>query len=102
MFHKIIHSLGSDKLTEIIETYCDRENTPATFLVKHGILMWYNKNLQINDIKSRIENPDFSKTAKRIVEHMVVDHCRLHQIDYGDRQTIENSLNIPRKYLFKN
>ena len=100
-FHKVIHSLGSDKLTEIIKKYCDRENTPATFLVKHGILMWYNKSLEINDIKSRIEKPDFSKTAKRVAEHMVVDHCRFHQIDYRDRQKIENSLKIPKKYLFK-
>ena len=101
VFHKVIHSLGSDKLTEIIEKHCDREDTPATFLVKHGILMWYNKSLQINDIKSRIEKPDFSKTAERIVEHMVVDHCRFHQIRFQDRQKIENSLKIPRKFLFK-
>jgi hypothetical protein len=49
---KIIRSLGSDKLirssdgkiTMISDEVCDKINTPASFLVKHGILMWYKKN----------------------------------------------------------
>ncbi|MBI5674528.1 MAG: TIR domain-containing protein [Nitrospirae bacterium] len=44
---KIVKSLGSNKLTVIIEKVCNKENTPASFLLKHGMLMWYNKNLQI-------------------------------------------------------
>ena len=39
---KIVHSLGSDKLTEIVNNVCDEVNTPASFLIKHGILMGYN------------------------------------------------------------
>ena len=99
---KIIHSLGSDKLTEIIDTCCDRENSPATFLVEHGILMWYRKNLRIDEIKNRVDKVDFSKTAKKLIKHMVVDHCRFHQITYKDRQKIENKLGIASKFLYKN
>lgn len=45
--YKIVHSLGSDKLTGIVNKVCDDVNTPASFMIKHGILMGYNKNIQI-------------------------------------------------------
>ena len=96
---KIIHSLGSDKLIEIIETVCDRKHTPAAFLVKHGILMWYSKNLQIDDVTDRIKSDDFSKIAENILRHRIVDHYRIHSIGYRERQQIEHALNIPSKKL---
>ena len=50
IINKIVHSLGSDKLNESMKKVCDKSDTPASFLVKHGILMWYTKNLQIEGI----------------------------------------------------
>jgi len=97
--HKIVHSLGSDKLIEIIKRICDEINTPAAFLVEHGILMWYKKNLRINDITGRINEKDFSEIAKRVLKLMIVNHCSLHPIHYKDRQRIENKLGIPAKKL---
>ena len=99
---KIIHSLGSDKLTKIIETVCNRENTPAAFLVKHGILMWYKKNLQLDDITSTIKSNDFSEIARNIINHRIVDHCRIHSVSYQEKQKIEQRLNIPRQKLLTN
>jgi len=87
--------LGSDKLTDVIEKVCDKENTPASFLVKHGILMWYNKNLQINNIVEVIDKEDFSETAKKILKFMIVNHCAMHSVEFKDKQKIENKLNIP-------
>lgn len=95
IINKIIHSLGSDKLTTIIETVCDREGTPAAFLVKHGIFMWYNKNLQIDYIAGRIKSDDFSKVTKAILMHRIADHCRTHLVNYKERQKIEDKLGIP-------
>jgi len=74
-------------------------NTPASFLVKHGILMWYKKNLQINEFAKRINEKDFSEIAKRVIKLMVVNHCSLHSIDYKDRQRIKNILGISEKNL---
>jgi len=99
IIHKIVYSLGSDKLTEIVKAVCDELNTPASFLVKHGILMWYNKNLRINELAKRINEKDFSEIAKRIIKLMVVNHCSLHSINYKDRQRIENKLGIPARKL---
>jgi hypothetical protein len=93
----IVRSLGSDKLTEISNKVCDEVNTPASFLVKHGILMWYAKNLQIDEIAKKIKEPEFSKLAERAMKLAVTNHCRLHQIDYRDKQRIERKLRIPTK-----
>jgi hypothetical protein len=99
--NKIIHSLGSDKLKQIVEAVCDKEQTPATFLVKQGIFMWYNKNLQLESIANTTTKDGFSKTAKQIMNHMVVKHCSLHRIGYKEIQKIENKLGIPARVILK-
>jgi hypothetical protein len=99
LINKIIHSLGSDKLIEIVEKVCNEMNTPASFMIKHGILMWYNKNIKIDEIAERIRLKDFSQIAKRVMELMVVNHCSLHLINYKDIQKIENKFGIPAKKL---
>jgi histidyl-tRNA synthetase len=96
---KIVHSLGSDKLTEIVKKVCDEMNAPASFIIKHGILMWYNKNLKIDEIVQRIEEKDFSQIAERVVKLMVVNYFSLHLTSYRGRQKIENKLGIPAKKL---
>lgn len=96
---KIIRSLGSDKLTEIVNKACNEVNTPASFIVKHGILMWYNKNLQIDEITKKIKDKECSTIAERVMKLMVVNHCTLHSITYKDRQRIESKLGIPAKKL---
>lgn len=95
----IIHSLGSDKLQKIINTTCDKMHTPAALLVKHGTLMWYCKNLQIDNIVKEIADIEFSETAKKVMEHLIVSHSSMHRIDFKDKQKIENKLKISSKKL---
>jgi hypothetical protein len=99
IIEKVVHSLGSDKLIAIINKICDRINTPASFLIKHGVLMWYTKNLKIDEITDGINAKEFSNIAKSVMKLMVVNHCSLHQIKYKDRQRIENKLGISGKKL---
>jgi hypothetical protein len=99
VIYKIVHSLGSDKLIDIVNKVCNDVNTPASFLVKHGILMGYNENLQINELTKRIGEKDFSDVAKRTIKFMVVNHCSLHRINYRDRQRIVAQLGIPTARL---
>jgi hypothetical protein len=96
---KIINSLGSNKLTKIIETICDKENTPAHFLVKHGISMWYDKNLQTDKIIKRISQDDFSKTAKSAMELMIINHCSMHPIGFDEKQKIAEKVGITLQKL---
>lgn len=98
---KIIHSLGSSKLTSIIQNVCDKEDTPATFIIKHGIYMWYSKTLQIDEIYDYIEADGFSKTAKRIMEHRIVNHCQNHSMGFKEHQKIEHRSKIPTRVLLK-
>ncbi|CAG1004786.1 hypothetical protein METP2_03591 [Methanosarcinales archaeon] len=97
--YKIVQSLGSDKLIEISNKVCDEVNTPASFIIKHGILMGYNKNVQIKEIKKGISKQDFSEIAKKAIKLMVVNHCYLHPIKYRERQRIEMELKFPEKKL---
>jgi hypothetical protein len=97
--NKIVHSLGSDKLQNIINKICDGNKTPATVIIKHGILMNHSKNLQIDAIANEMDNKEFSETAKRAIRRLIVDHCLLHKIEYKDKQKIENKLKIPARRL---
>ena len=96
---KIIKSLGSDKLSKIICEVCDRLNTPISQLVKHGVLMWNNKNLQIDEIANQLSKKEFSGIAKKIMKTLIVDHASMHEIDYKDRQRLEAKLKLPSKRL---
>ncbi|MFN8347413.1 MAG: ATP-binding protein [Spirosomataceae bacterium] len=98
---KIIHSLGSNKLTNIVEKVCNAENTPASFIIKHGIFMWYNKNLQIDEIYDRIESDGFSKTTKKIMEYRIVNHCQTHTFKHKEYQKIVDRTKLPSKALLK-
>ena len=99
IINKTVHSLGSDKLTETIEKFYHGDQTPAAYLVKCGSLMWYSKYLQIDNMKNRLREADFSITAENILNHMIVNHCRFHQIDYKERQRIESLLGISKEKL---
>ena len=99
VINKIVHSLGSDKLTEIVNKVCDERNTPSSFIIKHGILMWYNKHLKTDEIVQRVGEKDFSQIADRVTKLMIANHCALHQISYQDRQKIVRELGIPTEKL---
>ena len=60
--------------------------------------MWYCKNLQIREL-SQMNEPQFSEVAKDIIRLLVVQHCRMHTIDYTDRSKITNLLNVKRQAL---
>lgn len=95
----IIQSLGSDKLLEIAKNVCDKNNTPVAFIVKHGIYMWYNKNLQLEVIKKETQNKSFSELAKRVIKLSIVNYCSMHAIDSSKRQQVANYIKIPNNRL---
>jgi GTPase SAR1 family protein len=98
---KTIRSLGSNKLIKIAEKICDEEGTPASFLIKHGIFMWYSKNVQIENISKRIKCEDFSNITKEIMRRMIVEHFSVHQTNFRERERISKEFNISPKRLLK-
>ena len=98
---KIIHSLGSSKLSNNVKIVCDKINTPASLLVKHGIFMRYNKSLQIDKIYDEKEELDFSTTADKVLIQKIVNHCQTHSFKDTELIKIENRMNVSKKYLTK-
>ncbi len=99
IFVKIVQSLGADKLRMIVENVCQRDPTPAKSIIKHGILMWYSKSLQIDEIEKDFINLPFSKAAKRVMRLFVINYCRMHSINFKDRQRLESKLGFSSKRL---
>lgn len=85
---KISKSLGSNKLTSIVRDVCDKVNTPASFMIKHTILMWNNKNLRINELKKMDKIFD-SPIAKNVMMWLITEYCSMHRIDYRDSAKLE-------------
>ena len=61
--------------------------------------MWYSKHLKTGEIVERVKEKNFSQIAERVIKLMIANHCALHQINYRDRQKIENKLGIPTERL---
>jgi len=99
IINKIVHSLGSDKLNLIMDNVCDELNTPSSFMVKQGILMWYQKNLRLDEIADRIQKNDYSQLAAKTTKLMVVEHYSVHDISFRDKQRIKDKLGIRGKML---
>ena len=97
--NKIIHSLGSNQLLQISSSVHEKEQSPSSFIIHQGILMWYGKNLRVEEIVERVNNDGFSKTALKVLKHRIVEHCRLHKMKYQDLIRIEQELKIPSKYM---
>jgi len=100
--NKIVRSLGSDKLIKIVENVCDEMNTTASFLVKHGILMWYNKNLQIDKYTEKLKDKEFPLLGKDILKLMIIQYSSVHNLNFKDRQRIEQLFKFsPGRLLLK-
>lgn len=98
---KIIHSLGSSKLSNNVKVVCDKINSPSSLLVKHGIFMRYDKSLQIDKIYDEKEELDFSTTADKVLIQKIVNHCQTHSFKDAELIKIENRMNVSKKYLTK-
>ena len=98
---KTIRSIGSDKLQNIIENICDKHNTSVHLLIKHGVFMWYGKNIRVEKIIKEIKAIDFSLTANEILKYLIVYHCTLHDIDPNDKNKLQSKFGISSKALLK-
>lgn len=85
---KISKSLGSNKLTNIVKEVCDSMNTPASFMIKHTILMWSNKNLRIKELVKMDKILD-CPISKSVMTWIITEYCSMHRIDYKDSSKLE-------------
>lgn len=87
MICKIAKSLGSPKLIKTAIDICNKLNTPASFMIKHAILMWSHKNLRIDELQD-IDKILKSPITKKIMLWLIIGYCSMHRIDYKDKSRL--------------
>ncbi|MDH5572381.1 MAG: hypothetical protein OEY89_11485 [Gammaproteobacteria bacterium] len=94
--HKIVDSLGYDKLIEVADEVNDKTSTVASKLINLSIHTWYTKKLDLNKIKllhHEFDN-DKNQQAVYLLKDIVSRHIYMHPIDYKDKQKIDSILNF--------
>jgi hypothetical protein len=84
-------------LCAIAKNVCDDINTPASFLVKHGIYIWYIKNLQEPILKKALYDNSFSEIAKESLKLMIGEYYAFHTSNFNERQKIKDIFGITGK-----
>ena len=85
---KLSNSLGSKLLVSITKKVCDKRNTPATFMLKHTILMWITKNIHISELMD-IDKVLKSPIAKMAMLWIVSNYCQMHRTDHKDVEKLK-------------
>jgi hypothetical protein len=101
LISKSIRSLGSVNLIDVSQTVMKKIDSPASFIVHHGIKMWFQKSLNVDDIAVKMKEDLFSKTASKIMRHKIVEHSMLHDIRPKDINSIHKKIRIPRLSLMQ-
>ena len=96
---KIIVSLGSDKLNEILELVNQEVNTPAADLISLGTNLTYMHKLNPEEISKKFKSKNYSKTTMQILKYQIVIYSLFNKLSYKDRQRIESLLEIPKNRL---
>ncbi|MFW5891589.1 MAG: TIR domain-containing protein [bacterium] len=99
ILEKIILSLGSNKLEEILVLINNEINTPAVDLINIGIHLRYMHKVNTPEISKKLKSKEYSKTAKQIINYEVVRFSLLNNLKYAERQQIESLLDIPKSKL---
>ena len=94
--HKIVDSLGYEKLVSIADSVNDKTNTVASKLINFSIHSWHKKTLDIDKIKLLHKEFEYDRnnTAMYILKDIVSRHIYMHKIDYQKKQKINALLNF--------
>ena len=94
--HKIVDSLGYDKLIEITDNVNKKTNTVASKLINLFIHSWHKKELDFDKIKllHKVFENDKNHTAMYILKDIVSRHIYMQKIDYQKKQKINALLNF--------
>ncbi len=95
---QIVHLLGSEKLSDIISTACDRINTPATHIVKFIVQLWYNKSITPDDVKKVMHKNKLSYVPIKILNIHVRNYALIHPINTKDRNKLRELFQEPIPY----
>ena len=98
MLSTAIVYLGSDQLIPNIIEVNQRINTPATLLIKHGMLLRYKQDLDLDEIKKIIEKGEWHYISQKIMSLMVMEYFLTYHVA-EKRKQIEHLFNMPTNHL---
>lgn len=99
MLEKIRASLGSSKLKSIIESIAFKNHTPAVQIIKQINFMWYNKVVDVNAMKTLMDDEDFSQIAKNTLRFAIANYVSLHRVNYKDASQIRSMIDVPQRAI---
>ena len=94
MLQKVAFSIGSVKGREIYIKVAKNKGTPASSLIQEIIELQFEKNMDFNKIEKLHEEFSKNPVCERLLKHIIIRHCYMHDIGYQDRQRIATKLNI--------
>lgn len=99
LLHKIVYSIGYDKIIDIADEVNQENDTVASKLINLYIHTWYKKTLNVKKIASLHKEfkDDKNYQAIYILKHIVVRHIYMHHVHYKDKQRIANLLGFSMK-----
>ena len=91
------NALGSKSLLKVMHEVINDLNNPIGYCVYFQCKMWYEKDVSINDIKSKYDN--FPETVKFIMRRLIKEYTDLHHIEYREKQIIASKFDMDVKHL---
>ncbi|OUL19727.1 hypothetical protein BV378_31370 [Nostoc sp. RF31YmG] len=94
MLYRIAFSLGSNKGREIYIKVTESKDKPVLFLIQEIIELQFEKRLDLNKIEKLYIKLSKNHICDRLLKHIILYHCYMHDIGFKDRQRLANMLNI--------
>jgi GTPase SAR1 family protein len=92
--NKVAFCMGSDKGREIYVNVANAKNSPASRLIQEIIELQFEKKIDFNKIENLHKEFSSNPICDRLLKHIVLRHCYMHDIGYKDRQKLAGILNI--------
>lgn len=92
---KASFSLGSSQGREIYLKVTSGQDTPASKLIQEIIELQFEKRLDFAKVEGLHVDFQDNPICDRLLKHIILRHCYMHDIGFKDRQKLGSKLGIP-------
>ncbi len=90
-------ALGCKEMMKIIKEVAEENNTPLVYCVYLQSLMWYRKEVPLDELKHKYKN--LPATVQHVVQRLIREYADLHHIKYNEKQRIADTLGMKLESL---
>lgn len=95
VLNKASFSLGSSQGREIYLKVTGQQDTPASKLIQEIIELQFEKRLDFTKVEKLHNEFSDNPICDRLLKHIILRHCYMHDIGFRDRQKLADKLGIP-------